>query len=179
MNALELKRQKGIIWSAVVAMDPNRLIGREGGMPWHLPDDLKLFRRITTGHPVVMGRKTWDSLGRALPDRQNIVLTRDAGWKAEGAVRIGSPEELLELELIDREVCIIGGAQVYGLFMPMIDLLWASRIRHEYQGDTWFPAFEDQFAYSRDVLAYPDFTLRLYARDAAMLDSAFAARVES
>lgn len=176
MNALDLKRQKGIVFSAVVAMDPNRLIGRDGGMPWHLPDDLKLFRKVTTGHPVVMGRKTWDSLGRALPNRQNIVLTRDTDWEAEGAVRIGAPEELLELELIDREICIIGGSQVYGLFMPLIDLLWVSRIHDEYRGDTWFPAFEEQFPYSRDILSYPGFTLRLYARDAAMLDSPFAAR---
>ena len=98
---------------AMVAMTPERVIGKDGRLPWHLPEDLKTFKKYTTGHPIVMGRKTWDSIGFPLPKRQSIVLTRDTEWSAEGADVIHTPADLKKLELIDQDVFIIGGAQVY------------------------------------------------------------------
>lgn len=174
----EEKESRGIVFSAVVAMAPDRLIGKDGGMPWHISEDLKVFRRLTTGHPVLMGRKTFDSLGKPLPNRQNIVISRDPAWYAEGAEHVVSPGGLFGLELMDREVCVIGGAQVYALMMPLTDLLWVSRVRRQYEGDTWFPAFEEAFPFSRKMLVFDDFDLMLYAKEAAMLDSEYARRME-
>ncbi|WP_300782768.1 dihydrofolate reductase, partial [uncultured Akkermansia sp.] len=88
-------------------MAPDRGIGYRGALPWHLPDDLKTFKRITTGHPVLMGRKTYESIGRPLPGRQNIVLTRDPAWTAEGVQVIHSAGELERLELMDPEIMVI------------------------------------------------------------------------
>lgn len=181
MNESELngmKEARGIVFSAVVAMAPDRLIGKDGGMPWHISEDLKVFKRLTTGHPIVMGRKTFDSLGRPLPNRQNIVISRDPDWHADGAERIASPGDLFGLELMDREVCVIGGAQVYKLMMPLTDLLWVSRVKKQYGGDTWFPPFEDSFPYSRKILAFDDFDLWLYAKNPALLDSEHVRRME-
>ncbi len=171
-----LKKERGIVFSAVVAMAPNRIIGKDGGMPWHISDDLKLFKRMTTGHPVLMGRKTFDSLGRPLPNRQNIVLTRDASWKAEGAETITELSGLFDMELMDPEVCIIGGAQVYSLALPVIDLLWVSAVSREYEGDTAFPDFKGMFPYSRLMQSYPEFDLWLYVKEPEWLDSPYAGR---
>ena len=96
---------------AMVAMTFERIIGKDGGLPWHLPEDLKTFKKYTSGHPIVMGRKTWDSIGKPLPNRQNIVLTRDTEWAAEGAEVIHSPDDLKNIQLTQPEVYIIGGAR--------------------------------------------------------------------
>lgn len=172
----ELKKQRGIVFSAVVAMAPDRIIGKDGGMPWHISEDLKLFRKLTTGHPVLMGRKTFDSLGKPLPNRQNVVLTRDASWQAEGVQVISDIAELFELDLMDDEVCIIGGAQVYDLVMPLIDLLWVSSINAKYDGDTSFPDFKAMFPYSKKVLSFADFDLLLYTQCPGFLESEYAKR---
>lgn len=150
--------------TAIVAMTPERIIGKDGDLPWHLPEDLKLFKRHTTGHPIVMGRKTWDSIGKPLPNRQNIVLTRDTSWSAEGAERIHSPEEVSNLELIDSEVFIIGGAQIYTLFMPQLDEILVSHVYENHSGDTHFPEFEDMFRNVEVVEKYEHFELRRYRR---------------
>ena len=92
---------------AMVAMTSERIIGKDGGLPWHLPEDLKTFKKYTTGHPIVMGRKTWDSIGRALPNRQNIVLTRDSSWAAEGAEIIHLKRVKLKRLLISHLVNIL------------------------------------------------------------------------
>ena len=97
-----------VTYTGVVAMAPDRGIGYRGALPWHLPDDLKTFKRITTGHPVLMGRKTYESIGRPLPGRQNIVLTRDPAWTAEGVQVVHSAGELECLELMDPEIMVIG-----------------------------------------------------------------------
>jgi dihydrofolate reductase len=156
------KELQGITFAAVVAMTPSRVIGKDGGMPWHLPDDLKVFKRITTGHPVVMGRRTYESIGRPLPNRQNIVLTRNDAWSAPNVQRIGEIGDLLNLELLNKQVCIIGGAQVYGQFLPVLDDLWVSMIKQEYEGDTWFPEFESHFEGFEVVEEFAEFTLRHY-----------------
>ena len=147
-------------------MTPERFIGKDGGLPWHLPEDLKLFKRHTTGHPIVMGRKTWDSIGRPLPNRQSIVLTRDTTWSAEGAEVIHRPEDLQNIQLIDPQVYIIGGAQVYNLFLPITDELLVSHIYQNYPGDTRLPPFEDQFPNVTVEEKYETFELRRYRRTA-------------
>ena len=93
--------------AAIVAMTPERIIGRDNSLPWHFPEDLKFFKRTTSGHPVVMGRKTFESIGRPLPNRQNIVITRDSSWSAEGVETIHSKEELAEIELQNQRVFIL------------------------------------------------------------------------
>lgn len=150
----------------MVAMTSERVIGKDGGLPWHLPEDLKLFKRHTTGHPIVMGRKTWDSIGKPLPKRQSIVLTRDTGWSAEGADVIHRPEDLHTIQLIDPQVYIIGGAQIYELFLPVTDELLVSHVYEPYPGDTYFPPFEDQFPRVTTEETYDSFELRRYSRTA-------------
>ncbi|MBT8045360.1 MAG: dihydrofolate reductase [Verrucomicrobiae bacterium] len=150
--------------TAIVAMTPERVIGKDGGLPWHLPEDLKLFRRHTTGHPIVMGRKTWDSIGFPLPNRQSIVLTRDSSWLAEGAEVIHTPDDLPNIQLIDPQVFIIGGAQVYELFMPQLDEILISHVYENYPGDTRFPEFESKFPKMEIVEKFETFELRRYRR---------------
>lgn len=154
--------------TAIVAMTPDRIIGKEGTMPWHLPEDLKLFKRHTTGHTIVMGRKTWDSIGKPLPNRQSIVLTRDPDWFAEGATVIHKPEDLdqalAKLELISDRVFIIGGAEIYSVFMPQIDEILVSHIYASPDGDTRFPEFESSFPHVSVEETYDTFELRRYTR---------------
>ena len=149
---------------AMVAMTPERVIGKDGGLPWHLPEDLKTFKKYTTGHPIVMGRKTWDSIGFPLPKRQSIVLTRDTEWSAEGAEVIHMPADLKELELIDQDVFIIGGAQVYEAFMDSLDEFLVSYVYENYQGDTYLSEFEHQFPNMTVEEKYETFELRRYTR---------------
>ena len=118
---------------AIVAHDPNRLIGSQGDLPWHLPGDLAFFKKTTSGHPIVMGRKTFESIGRVLPKRQNIVLTRDPNWSAEGATVIHSPTDLPETALaLPDPVFIIGGAEIYQQFLPLLDEILVTRVKNAY-----------------------------------------------
>lgn len=159
-----LKKTGGITFTGVVAMTPNRVIGKDGGMPWHLPEDLKTFRALTTGHPVLMGRKTFDSIGKPLPQRQNIVLTRDPSWQAADVTPIQNLEALFSLPLMNREVCIIGGAALYSLCLPELDVLWVSRIHQEYEGDTSFPEFEHFFSDRKLEKQFEAFDLWKYTK---------------
>lgn len=129
--------------SFVVAVARNGVIGREGGLPWHISSDLKRFKEITMGKPVIMGRKTWDSLPRKpLPGRRNIVITRQADFPAEGAEVVATPEEALSLCAGAPEVAVIGGGEVYRLFWPMVDRLYLTEVDLEVEGDTHFPALD-------------------------------------
>lgn len=148
---------------AMVAMTSERIIGKDGGLPWHLPEDLKTFKKYTSGHPIVMGRKTWDSIGKPLPNRQNIVLTRDGSWSAEGAEVIHSPADLKNIQLIKPEVYIIGGAQVYELFMDQLEEILVSHVYQNYSGDTQFPKFESKFPNVAVVEKFETFELRRYS----------------
>ena len=150
--------------TAMVAMTPERIIGKDGGLPWHLPEDLKLFKRYTTGNPIVMGRKTWDSIGFPLPKRQSIVLTRDTHWTTKGANVIHTPEDLSSLDLITDDVFIIGGAQIYNAFMPRLDEILISHVYENYPGDTKFPEFEADFPNITVEEKYDTFELRRYSR---------------
>lgn len=127
--------------SIIVAMGRNRVIGVDGGMPWHLPAELARFRRITMGKPIVMGRSTHESIGRPLPGRDNIVLTRDHTFRAEGCKVVYTMEGALAAAGEREEVMIIGGASVYAQALPMVGRLYLTYIQHEFQGDTFFPEF--------------------------------------
>lgn len=127
--------------SYVVAVSRNGVIGREGGLPWHISSDLKRFKEITMGKPVVMGRKTWESLPRKpLPGRRNIVITRQPGFAPEGAEVAATPEDALRLAGDVPEVAVIGGGEIYRLFWPLVDRLYLTEVDLEVAGDTHFPA---------------------------------------
>ncbi len=131
--------------SIVVAVAENGVIGRDGDMPWKLSTDLKRFKALTLGKPVIMGRKTWASIGRPLPGRANIVITRDKGFQAEGAHVVGSLEEALSLgqklasETGADEICIMGGGTIYAQALPMVDHVHLTRVLATIDGDTFFP----------------------------------------
>ena len=132
-----------MILSAIWAMTRNRVIGRGGDLPWRLPDDQRFFRRTTLGKPVIMGRKTFDEIGRPLPKRRNIVLSR-RGLDVEGVEVARDLDSALALARDDapEEAFIIGGAQIYALALPMLDRLYMTLINTELEGDTWFPEFD-------------------------------------
>jgi dihydrofolate reductase len=130
-----------ISYSLIVAMSENRVIGREGSLPWHLPADLKHFKETTMGHPIVMGRKNHEDIGRPLPGRQNIVLTHQDGYTAEGCTVIHEPEELEDVVPDGSEVMIIGGAEIYALFFPKVTRMYLTLVHAEIEGDIYFPAF--------------------------------------
>lgn len=127
----------------VVAYTDNRVIGRDGAMPWHLPADLAHFKRSTLGHPIVMGRKTWLSLGRPLPGRRNLVLSRDPAFAAPGAECHATLEAALASCAQAALVCVIGGEQIFRLALPLADELIATEIHADLDGDTWFPALPE------------------------------------
>jgi dihydrofolate reductase len=125
--------------SLIAAVAANRVIGNRGSLPWRLPDDLTRFRRLTIGHSVVMGRATYLSMGKPLPRRRNIVLSREAGLRLEGCRVVHSRDEALA-ESADDETFIIGGAAIYGLFLPIAVRLYITWIDRDVDGDTLFPA---------------------------------------
>lgn len=125
----------------VVARADNGVIGRDGGLPWHLPADLKRFKRLTMGNPMIMGRRTFESLPGLLPGRRHIVLTRDADWRAEGAEIARTPEDALALADGDR-VSIIGGAEIFALFAPHADAVELTEVHGDIAGDTILPPFD-------------------------------------
>ena len=121
------------------------VIGRGGTLPWHLPEDMARFRELTMGHPVVMGRRTWDSLPdrfRPLPGRRNVVVTRDETWAADGAERAGSLDDALELLEDTPQGFVIGGAEVFAEALPLADELLLTEIDLEVDGDTFFPSWD-------------------------------------
>jgi dihydrofolate reductase len=133
--------------SLVVAMDRNRVIGRHNRLPWRLPADLRHFKRITMGHPIVMGRRTWESIGRPLPGRRNIVVSRQPGYSAEGAVVVDSFEAAKEAAGDCRELMVIGGARLYARALAEANRIYLTEIHAEFEGDTWFPELsQDEWA---------------------------------
>jgi dihydrofolate reductase len=125
--------------SIIVAASTNDVIGRDGELPWHLPDDLTHFKRLTTGKPIIMGRKTYESIGRPLPDRQNIVMTRNTTFEAPGCDVVATAEAALAAAGDAEEVMIIGGSGVYDTFLPMADRIFLTRVRADVEGDVRFP----------------------------------------
>lgn len=125
-------------------MDANGLIGADGDLPWRLPADLKHFKQNTVGRPILMGRRTFESIGRPLPKRDNLVLTRDAGFEADGVQRVASLDEALAFahEHGHDELAVIGGAQIYALALPRVDRLILTCVHSAFAGDTHFPAID-------------------------------------
>ena len=133
--------------SLVVAMAKNRVIGSQNKLPWSIPEDLKRFREITLGHPIIMGRKTYESIGRPLPKRTNIVVTRDVSARFEGCHAALSLDEAIEKahheDIPGRdEVMVIGGGEIYKQALPLADRIYLTLIGHEVQGEAYFPEFQ-------------------------------------
>ncbi|MDH5710621.1 MAG: type 3 dihydrofolate reductase [Gammaproteobacteria bacterium] len=131
-----------MILSLIAAMDKNRLIGKDNYLPWYLPADLQHFKSITMTKPILMGRKTYDSIGRPLPGRQNIVLTR-GDIEIEGVSVVNSIEQAMAVAGNAEEVMVIGGSSVYELVMPEVQRMYLSFIDGEFEGDAWFPEFDE------------------------------------
>jgi dihydrofolate reductase len=154
-------------------MAKNRVIGRDGALPWHLPEDLKRFRQLTMGHHIVMGRKTWESLGRLLPGRHHVIVSRSPGYAVPGATVAGSVDAAIAACGGDDEVFVIGGGEIYALALPVADRILLTEIEQDFDGDAYFPALRSgQWRESERVrgkdpstgLAYSFVTLERSAR---------------
>jgi len=152
----------------ILAMDRNRLIGRKNTLPWHLPADLAHFKRLTMGKPILMGRKTWESIGRPLPGRHSIVLTSQPDYVAEGATVVHSLEEAMAAAGEVPEIMVIGGTRLFEQVLDRADRIELTLIDHVFEGDTWFPelgpewrevAREEHAADERNPWAYSFVTL--------------------
>lgn len=127
--------------SLIAAVSDNGVIGREGDLPWHIPEDLKFFKTTTMGKPIIMGRRTYDSIGKPLPGRRNIVVTRSAQWHAEGVDIVHSLEEAFEVARTvgTAEAMVIGGAEIYKAALPHADRIYLTRVHVALEGDAFFP----------------------------------------
>ena len=129
----------------VVAKASNNVIGAKNELIWHLPNDLKHFKNLTSGHPIIMGRKTFESLGRPLPNRTNIVITRDKNWQGENVEKEFSLEKAIEsAKKINEDIYIIGGGNIYKQAMEFADVLYITEVHHEFEGDTYFPEIDEE-----------------------------------
>lgn len=166
------------LFKAIAAMSLNRVIGAGNKIPWHLPQDFKWFKKMTTGQVIVMGRKTYESIGKPLPNRMTIVLSRSP-LEIPGVRTIADLEQLdsLQIELAGREIFICGGAQVYEYALPMCSDLYLTLVKRNVEGDTFFPAFEDRFALKEELLDQPEFKVLHYcSRSSADTDIAAISR---
>lgn len=125
--------------SLIVAMDKNRVIGKDNDLPWRLPKEFEYVKKTTMGHTIVMGRKNFESIGRALPGRKNVILTRDKTFSFEGCIIAHSIKEVFDLCKNDEEVFIFGGEQIYEIFMPYVEKMYITKIDYAFEGDTYFP----------------------------------------
>jgi dihydrofolate reductase len=147
---------------AIVAMAENRVIGNAGVIPWHLPEDFKFFKATTMGHTILMGRKTYESIGKPLPGRENIVLSRTMP-ETPGVIVIRSLDELKEPS-DGRDLFVIGGEEIYRLLLPRVQELYVTKVPRTIEGDTRFPDFESQFDTETKVLEANDFSVWKYCR---------------
>jgi len=128
--------------SLIVAVARNGVIGQKNRLPWKLPADLKRFKALTMGHPIVMGRKTYESIGKALPGRTNIVVTRQAGYRAEGCLVVDSLEHGLALARSDEEIFVIGGVEIFTQAIPLANRIYLTQIDQDFEGDARLPALD-------------------------------------
>lgn len=149
---------------AIAAMAENRVIGAAGDIPWRLPEDWRFFKQTTLGHAIVMGRKTYESLGKPLPGRKNIILSRTMS-SLPGVTVVRNVEELKELAIPDEEIFVIGGAEIYRLLLPECDTLLITHVPLVVEGDTFFPSFEKEFEPQDILLETPEFITRKYCRN--------------
>ena len=138
--------------SIIVAMSSNRVIGVNNTLPWHLSEDLKHFKSLTTGHTIIMGRKTYESIGRPLPNRRNIVISRNSNTSYEGVEVVYSLEDAFSISTNDKEVFVIGGSNIYEQALSFVDQLYITEIKKSFIGDAFFPEINKQIwiEYSRD-----------------------------
>ncbi len=129
--------------SAIAAISKNRVIGKDNGLIWAIPEDLRRFKQLTTGHAVIMGRKTYESIGKPLPNRTNIIITRDKNFTASGCIITNSLDEAFKQADNDTEIFVIGGGQIYEQALSKIDRLYLTVIDQEAEGDTYFPAYDN------------------------------------
>ncbi|WP_144555891.1 DfrD/DfrG/DfrK family trimethoprim-resistant dihydrofolate reductase [Bacillus sp. X1(2014)] len=125
--------------SIIVAMDRKRVIGKDNDIPWRIPKDWEYVKNITKGHSIILGRKNLESIGRALPGRRNIILTRDKGFNFDGCEIVHSIEAVFELCKNEEEIFIFGGEQIYNIFLPFVGKMYITKIHYEFKGDTFFP----------------------------------------
>ncbi len=126
--------------SIICGMDENRLIGKDNALPWHLPADMAYFKKTTMSKPLLMGRKTYESIGKPLPGRRNIIITRDSSYQAEGCDVTHSIQQALDLVADQPEIMLMGGASLYEQTIDIADCLYITEIHHKFEGDAWFPA---------------------------------------
>ena len=153
-------------WKAIAALAENRVIGAGGKIPWHLPEDFKFFREQTTGHTVVMGRKTWESLGRPLPRRRNVVVSRTlvpGENMLPGAVVVKSLDEVDALPPAG-DIWIIGGAEIYAQALPWCAELYLTHVTGTFEGDAFFPEYKDLFVMDEIMMTTPAFQITKYKR---------------
>jgi dihydrofolate reductase len=143
--------------SLIVAAAQNGIIGRDNQLIWRLPDDLKQFKRLTTGHPVIMGRKTFDSIGKPLPNRTSIVITRSKEWSVEGVLVVNSVEEAIEAaqKIGTEEAFVIGGAEIYRLTLPIADKIYLTEVQADFEGDAYFTIPDSENWQEKSRLHHP------------------------
>lgn len=143
--------------SIVVATDENGAIGKDNRLLWHLPADLKRFKALTTGHSIIMGRKTYESIGKPLPNRRNMVITRQSGLKIEGAEVVHSLTEALVLCKNEAEVFIIGGAEIFQQALPLTRQIYLTIVHHSFPADTFFPEINsNEWIETEKIICQPD-----------------------
>ena len=143
MSSLKTRSSKPKV-ALVAAMSENRVIGRDNQLPWHLPADLKFFKQLTSGHVIIMGRKTFESMGKPLPDRTNIIVTRDRNYEAPGALVVGSLDEALQLRTEHAEVFVLGGGELFRAAMPIADRIYLTLVHAHINGDVQFPEMSER-----------------------------------
>jgi dihydrofolate reductase len=156
--------------SIIAALARDRVIGKDAGMPWHLPAELAHFKKLTMGKPIVMGRRTFDSIGRLLPGRRNIVITRDPGYRLQGAVVVHSIEDALAAADGAEETMIIGGGHLYRQLLNRVSRLYLTLIEADIEGDTFFPELDESEWEMKDRTFRPADEKNEYAMSFLVLD---------
>ena len=149
---------------AIVAMTRDRVIGKNNKIPWRLSGEQKWFKEVTMGHPILMGRKTFESIGRPLLGRRNLVVTRAGKFAGVDVIHDLNEFDSTPYEVGGKEIFVIGGAQLYEAFLDRCDTIYATIVKQEYAGDAYFPEFESQFAVSETIRTTPEFDIFRYKR---------------
>jgi len=147
-----------LILSLLIAADEGNVIGKDNGLPWHLPNDLRYFRNLTWGMPILMGRKTFESIGKPLAGRKSIVITRNKDWQQEGVEVVHSLEEAIQkaASLDVKEIFVIGGAEIFKSSLPQAGRIYLTRIHHRFEGDAYFPALDGNWKLVKERKCGPD-----------------------
>ena len=158
--------------SIIVAIAEQGVIGKDNQLIWHLPEDLKMFRRLTTGHVIIMGRKTFESIGKPLPNRTSIIISRNNDYQVEGCIVVSSLEEAVEKakEIETEEAFIIGGAQIYALALDIADTVYLTQVHHNFEGDAFFPILDTNIWIEKERNSFSPDEKHAYAFDFVTLE---------